>query len=139
MKFNHDTKKLQDCIEGHEMDMAKVNEIFQKIVHESSDTLGDKKSTAMEYIHEGAKDPEMLCALSIVLGRGVEAIMMMAMVEARTKEAMATMEIDERMPEELKEAIREAKALAKDAGVKETKPEDDEVEDEFEALKRRYQ
>ena len=63
----------------------------------------------------------------------------MAKLEAESKKAMATMDIDPRMPEEMKDAIRQAK---KDLGVSsdtEEEPQTEETADEFEKLKQKYQ
>ena len=135
MKFDHDADKVHDVIVGHKMDKDKVMDTAKLIATDPEKAFGGfKKSQVMEYIVSNADEPEIMLAVAIVLSRGIESIAMMAMIEAKTEEAMSTMDIDPKMPEEMKEAIRKAKAARK---ANEGKTIED-TDDEFEQLKRKY-
>lgn len=139
MKFNHDAENVTEIIEGHTPDKEKVQELIKQMLTDPASVFGRKKSQTAEYIHENANDPDVLTALSFVMVTGLEAVVTMAALEQESKKAMAAMDIDPRMPEEMKEAIRQAK---KDVGVSsdtEDKPQTEETTDEFEQLKRKYQ
>ena len=138
MKFDHKQKKVQQIVEGHTMDDDKVKELCMRIATEDG-FPGRKKSNTMEWIRDNADDPEVLLALAIILEKGAQAMHMMTMLEVKTKEAMVKMEIDPCMPQEMKDAIREAKAEAKAQGTvtSDTEVEED-TDDEFEKLKRKY-
>ena len=139
MKFNHDADKVDKIIEGHTPDQERVQELITSMLTEPSKVFGQKKSETAQYIHENANDPDVLIALAYVLVNGLEAFLTMAKLEAESKKAMATMDIDPRMPEEMKDAIRQAK---KDLGVSsdtEEEPQTEETADEFEKLKQKYQ
>ena len=140
MKFDHKQKKVQQVVEGHTPDDDKVKDTCMRLITEQ-DFPGKKKSHMMEWLHENANDPDVLLAVAICLERGSQAIHMMTMLEAKTKEAMVAMDIHPDMPEEMKTAIREAKADAKKAKgtvASDTEILEEDTDDEFEKLKRKY-
>ena len=139
LKFNHDADKIEGMIPGVELDNDKIQEYINDMMMHPSKIFGKKKSTTAEWINEHADDPNALVALSFVLVKGIEAFGAMAMLEAKSREALAQMDIDPRMPEEMKEAIRQAKAANGDvSGDTDDQPSDEEIQDEFEKLKRKY-
>ena len=140
MKFDHEQEKVQKVVVGHKMDDERVKELAGKMGTEPHKVFGgSKKSHIMEWVHNHADDADALMALALVLTAGVEAIVTMAMIEKKSREHMAQMEIDPRMPEEMKEAIRQAKKLEAVTSNTEVEPQTEEVDDEFEKLKRKYQ
>ena len=138
MKLNHKADKTIDIFEDAPVDKDKVDALFKSIMTDPTVELGDTKSRTIEYINKHADSPEHLLVLSILLTRGLEAIHMMAQLEQKTKEAMASMAIHPDMPEEMKDAIRRAKAEAKAEGTDDSVTVDEEEADDFEKLKRKY-
>ena len=135
MKFDHDEKKVHNVVVGHEMDKDKVMDTAKELATDPESVFGGfKKSQVMEYIVKNSSNPEIMLAVAIVLSRGIESIAMMAMLEAKTEEAMISMDIHPDMPKEMKSAIRKAKANHK---ANEGKTIED-TDDEFEKLKQKY-
>lgn len=131
-EFDHEQSNLSDIIVGQPVNMDNVQEVAEKMVKEPSDTFGKKRSYTAEWIQENVEDPEKLLAIALVLAKGIEAIQTLAVLEMQTQAHLAKMEIDERMPKEMKDAIREAKREAI-GGAKVA-----EIDDEFEQLRRKY-
>lgn len=134
IQFDHDSDKATDAIKG--VDKEIIEDLLTQITKDPVAFFGDKKSQTAEWIHENANDPNALFALAHLITEGIQAIAMMAMLEQKTKESMAKMDIDPRMPDDMKKAIRQAK---KETGVtSDTETSEQEIIDEFEKLKRKH-
>ena len=70
--FDHDGKTLEEAVSGCDKEIAQ--EIHAGLLENPEDYLGEKKSTAAEFLYDNLNDPNVLVAASQALIMGIESL-----------------------------------------------------------------
>ena len=147
MKINHDAKSVKDIFEDHELDEERLKLIYEDLMSgDPTPIIGNKKSETVEYLRSIVDDPEALLVVTMALLKGLIAIRTLHKLKDVTEAQMETMDLSD-MPKELAEKILAAddapeelkQRIRSEAKCMQEKPSDkQEIQDDFERLKRKY-
>jgi len=105
MKFDHSTDKISDAVEG--CDTKVMGELFDELVRNPSENLGERKSEMAEWIYDNVEDPNAIVVLAVLLQKGIEMVRIETIAEAKDKMSDAMLEeLIKDAPDDVKEVLK---------------------------------